>query len=422
MKQNSRYISKTRFSTNDLNNNNDKSRMKKQIMKTKNVIRTISSDNKQSRKKFKSKQKLNIEEEKNLKQSNEIIKSYNKKVNCSTNNLKQKKKINSLNRLVDDSKILLEEQNNILAQTNNLINSIEINNYEIGNIFKKNEKQNFCKCLEEYNPNLENILSNLKQNTKIVEFSNKINQKNENLKYKMQILSIDKNDDFRILETKLNSLISIFTNEMNSLQKFLYELGFENKFSEKITPENLTTDIIINYFNSLKNLIKEQKFKIEEKERQIKFLNKMKFEENKTSNINFTIKDNNKNLNINKEEKNNIENIKNSINNDRLKKIEELCIKNTYDIDSIKENYNISRINFEDFQRSKNIININNNNETNNNSDLGIQLEHNYTDSCFYPNIKESIPIKRGFDEINNNNMKEYISRTNESQPINKFI
>lgn len=418
MKQNSRYISKTRFSTNDLN----KSRMKKQIMKTKNVIRTISSDNKQSRKKFKLKQKLNIEEEKNLKQSNEIIKSYNKKVNCSTNNLKQKKKINSLNRLVDDSKILLEEQNNILAQTNNLINSIEINNYEIGKIFKKNEKQNFCKCLEEYNPNLEKILSNLKQNTKIVEFSNKINQKNENLKYKMQILSIDKNDDFRILETKLNSLISIFTSEMNSLQKFLYELGFENKFSEKITPENLTTDIIINYFNSLKNLIKEQKFKIEEKERQIKFLNKMKFEENKTSNINFTIKDNNKNLNINKEEKNNIENIKNSINNDRLKKIEELCIKNTYDIDSIKENYNISRINFDDFQRSKNIININNNNETNNNSDLGIQLEHNYTDSCFYPNIKESIPIKRDFDEINNNNMKEYISRTNESQSINKFI
>ena len=422
MKQNSRYISKTRFSTNDLNNNNDKSRMKKQIIKTKNAIRTISSDNNKTRKKFKSKQKLNIEEEKNLKQSNEIIKSYNKKVNCSTNNLKQKKKINSLNRLVDDSKILLEEQNNILAQTNNLINSIEINNYEIGNIFKKNEKQNFCKCLEEYNPNLEKILSNLKQNTKIVEFSNKINQENENLKYKMQILSIDKNDDFRILETKLNSLISIFTNEMNSLQKFLYELGFENKFSEKITPENLTTDIIINYFNSLKNLIKEQKFKIEEKERQIKFLNKMKFEENKTSNINFTIKDNNKNLNINKEEKNNIENIKNSINNDRLKKIEELCIKNTYDIDSIKENYNISRINFEDFQRSKNIININNNNETNNNSDLGIQLEHNYTDSCFYPNIKESIPIKRDFDEINNNNMKEYISRTNESQPINKFI
>ena len=33
MKQNSRYISKTRFSTNDLNNNNDKSRMKKQIIK-----------------------------------------------------------------------------------------------------------------------------------------------------------------------------------------------------------------------------------------------------------------------------------------------------------------------------------------------------------------------------------------------------
>ena len=421
MRQNSKYISKTRLSTNDLNTN--KSKTKKPIIKTKNIIRTNSSDI-IFRKKYKSRQKIKTEEEKNFKQTQDIKKGKTNDSNYSSNNLRDNKiKIKAnLNRLVDNSKILLEKQNEILSNTNSLMHNIEINNHEIDKIFKKNSKQNFCKCLEEFNPNLENILSNLKQNTKIVEFSNKIKQENDNLQYKMQILSIDKNDDFRILETTLNSCFNIFTNEMNSMLKFIYELGHENISFENITTENISPDIIVNYFNMLKKLIKEQQLKIEEKERQIKLLNKLKFSENKKSidskeeEKNFYMNDNNdKNYNTNISS---IENMKNSINNDRLKKIEDLCIHNTYDIDNIKENYNISRINFDNFQRSKNIIN---NAELNNNSDLGIQLEHNYTDSYFYPNIKESVPNKNISDEINNNNMKEYISRINESQPMDKF-
>ena len=428
MRLNSKKASKTRLSTNDLNNY--KSKTKKQIIKANNVIRTHSSDNK-SNKTFKSRQKIKIEEEKNLKQTHENIKGYNNDINYFSNNLKEKKIKTNLNRLVDNSKILLEQQNEILLNTNNLMHNIEINNHEIDKIFKKNAKQNFCKCMENYKPNLENILSNLKQNTKIVEFSNRIEQENNNLKYKMQILSIDKNDNFRIIETKLNSLKNIFSNEMNSMLKFLYELGHENISFERITTDNLSNDIIVNYFNMLKKLINEQKLKIEEKERQIKILNKIKLSE-KRNNLN--IKEEEKNLyisdNINIKINNDInfdtyyssiENIKNSINNDRIKKIEDLCIHNTYDIDNMKENNNnnISRINFDNFQRSKNIIN---NNELNNNSDLGIQLEHNYTDSYFYPNIKESVQNKKAFDEFNNNNKKEYILRINESQPMNKFV
>ena len=421
MRQNSKHISKARLSTNDLNTN--KSQTKKPILKKKNVIRTNSSDI-NSRKKYKSRQKLRTEEEKNFKQTQDVKKGKTNDTNYSFNYLRENKiKIKTnLNRLVDNSKILLEKQNEILSNTNSLMHNIEINNHEIDKIFKKNSKQNFCKCLEEFNPNLENILSNLKQNTKIVEFSNKIKQENDNLQYKMQILSIDKNDDFRILETKLNSFLNIFTNEMNSMLKFIYELGHENISFENITTENISPDIIVNYFNMLKKLIKEQQLKIEEKERQIKLLNKLKFSENKKSidskeeEKNFYMNDNNdKNYNTNIPS---IENMKNSISNDRLKKIEDLCIHNTYDIDNIKENYNISRINFDNFQRSKNIIN---NAELSNNSDLGIQLEHNYTDSYFYPNSKESVPNKKISDEINNNNMKEYISRINESQPMNKF-
>lgn len=162
---------------------------------------------------------------------------------------------------------------------------------------------------------------------------------------------------------------------------------------------------------------------------------------NKHSNL--IIKDDksseNKENNINYEDQNEASNESNSIsegnyfkiekkdkNNDRIKKIEELCLKHTYDIDNIKENNNlISQSYLDNFTRSKNTIN----NELNYNSDLGIQLEHNYTDSYFYPNIKESLSKNKKNDEnindANNkddNNIKEYISRINESQPMNKFI
>ena len=169
----------------------------------------------------------------------------------------------------------------------------------------------------------------------------------------------------------------------------------------------------------MKNTIKQLKLSNEEKEGQIELLKKIKNVENdkpKSSDNDNNIKNNIFNLNSNCSNKN----------NDRIKKIEELCLKHTYDIDNIKENNNlISQSYLDNFTRSKNTIN----NELNYNSDLGLQLEHNYTDSYFYPNAKESLSKNKKNDEnINNennkddNNIKEYISRINESQPMNKFI
>ena len=246
-------------------------------------------------------------------------------------------------------------------------------------------------------------------------------EENNNLKYQMQMLSIDKSDDFRNIESELKSLKNLYTNEMNSMLRYLYELGIEDisLSSGNIKSENLTSDIIINFFNTMKNIIKQLKLSNEEKEGQIELLKKIKNVENdkpKSSDNDNNIKNNIFNLNSNCSNKN----------NDRIKKIEELCLKHTYDIDNIKENNNlISQSYLDNFTRSKNTIN----NELNYNSDLGIQLEHNYTDSYFYPNIKESLSKNKKNDEnINNennkddNNIKEYISRINESQPMNKFI
>ena len=411
MKQKQKNNSKNKLSTKKTNTN------KSSV--SKHINRTTSSENR-SNKRYKSKQKIKIEEEKNFKENQDNIKRYKTHINYSMNLVSEKKK-NSINRLIDTSMNLLEQQNDILKQANSLMQNIEINNHEIGKIKKKEEKQNFTKNIGKYNENLEDILSKLKQNTREVDFSNRMKEENNNLKYQMQMLSIDKSDDFRNIQSELNSLKNIYTNEMNSMLRYLYELGIEDisLSSGNIKSENLTADIIINFFNSMKNTIKQLKLSNEEKEGQIGLLKKIKNVENdkpKSSDNDNNIKNNIFNLNSNCSNKN----------NDRIKKIEELCLKHTYDIDNIKENNNlISQSYLDNFTRSKNTIN----NELNYNSDLGIQLEHNYTDSYFYPNIKESLSKNKKNDEnindANNkddNNIKEYISRINESQPMNKFI
>ena len=411
MKQKQKNISKNKLSTKKTNT--------KKSSVTKHINRTTSSEN-SSNKRYKSKQKIKIEEEKNFKENQDNIKRYKTHINYSMNLVSEKKK-NSINRLIDTSMNLLEQQNDILKQANSLMQNIEINNHEIGKIKKKEEKQNFTKNIGKYNENLEDILSKLKQNTREVDYSNRMKEENNNLKYQMQMISIDKSDDFRNIQSELNLLKNIYTNEMNSMLRYLYELGIEDisLSSGNIKSENLTADIIINFFNTLKNTIKQLKLSNEEKEGQIELLKKIKNVENdkpKSSDNDNNIKNNIFNLNSNCSNKN----------NDRIKKIEELCLKHTYDIDNIKENNNlISQSYLDNFTRSKNTIN----NELNYNSDLGIQLEHNYTDSYFYPNVKESLSKNRKNDEnINNennkddNNIKEYISRINESQPMNKFI
>ena len=411
MKQKQKNISKNKLSTKKTNTN------KSSV--SKHINRTTSSENR-SNKRYKSKQKIKIEEEKNFKENQDNIKRYKTHINYSMNLVSEKKK-NSINRLIDTSMNLLEQQNDILKQANSLMQNIEINNHEIGKIKKKEEKQNFTKNIGKYNENLEDILSKLKQNTREVDYSNRMKEENNNLKYQMQMLSIDKSDDFRNIESELNSLKNIYTNEMNSMLRYLYELGIEDisLSSGNIKSENLTADIIINFFNTMKNTIKQLKLSNEEKEGQIELLKKIKNVENdkpKSSDNDNNIKNNIFNLNSNCSNKN----------NDRIKKIEELCLKHTYDIDNIKENNNlISQSYLDNFTRSKNTIN----NELNYNSDLGIQLEHNYTDSYFYSNVKESLSKNKKNDEnindANNkddNNIKEYISRINESQPMNKFI
>ena len=63
------------------------------------------------------------------------------------------------------------------------------------------------------------------------------------------MLSIDKNDDFRNIQNELNSLKNIYSNEMNSILRYLYELGFDNISLGNIKSENITQNLISNFFD-----------------------------------------------------------------------------------------------------------------------------------------------------------------------------
>jgi hypothetical protein len=68
----------------------------------------MSSSNTRTNKRIKPKQKIKIEEEKNLKASQELS-----DINYSMNLFREKKINNSINRLIDTSQNLLEKQNEI---------------------------------------------------------------------------------------------------------------------------------------------------------------------------------------------------------------------------------------------------------------------------------------------------------------------
>lgn len=468
-------LSKTKMSKN-INTlpNKEVNRTKKSTKKSFKK-KTTNSDSK-SIKISKISKKSDNEEEKFLKQSQDTFNSkiLNTDVDYSRNLISEKKVKNSIKRLIDTSESLLEEQNNILSQTDKLIQNIEVNEHEINKIQKRENPSNFNGCVNDYTENLDSILSKLKKSTKDIEFSNKIKEENNNLKYKMQMLSIDKNDDFRNIETELNSIKTVYSNEINSFLRFLNELGFDNIPIDHIAPNNLTTDKIINFFNLIKRTMKDLKDDAIEKDNQIKMMKKYNDNKEDLNNINndneyitkinneyskyktensfntlnnrFSNITNNNILSVNKDSINdnsvNNSNMNINMNNSRIKKIEDLCLqhnyeddnynkdknfeinsKNTYQMISNPENdYKNNQSYIDNFQRSKNMAN----NESNI-SGLGIQLEHDYSDSCFYQNVKDSytninkINENINYNENSNRIGNNYISQIdNQSQTINK--
>ena len=425
-----KILSKSKKSLNEnIIKNKDKNKSIKNSKKN-TINKAISPDIKQKKfNKVSNTFKSKNEEEKNFKRSQEKINSkiLQTSNDYSRNIISEKKVKNSIKRLIDTSENLLEDQNNLLMETEQLIQNIIVNDHEINKIEKRDNSSNFTGIIKDYTENLDIVLSKLKKKTKDIEFSNQIKEENNNLKYKMQMLSINKNDDYRNIEAELNSIKATYISEINGMLNFLNELGFQKlPFEHLVSQNDLTSEKITNFFKLIKKTIKQLKEDANDKQEQIEMLKKYKDNNNiinekqkifsNTENFN-KINDENENYNIQKSfnilnDTNNILSKNYNINNDRIKKIEDLCLQHNYEDDNNqlsqiynKKTYEIdNNIRCEDdnkknqsymdnFQRSKNMVN----NESNT-SGLGIQLEHNYTDSYFYQNMKES------YSNINNKN------------------
>ena len=343
---------------------------------------------------------------------NNINNNY-QETDYSNNIINEKKTKDSLKRLISTSHDLLNQQNNILAQCDEFAKNVTLNDFEIERVKMKQETDNFPEVVKNYTKNLGNILEKLRKTSKDIDESRKLREENNSLKYKVQMLSIDKSDDYLNIESQLTSARNIYANEMNSMINFFHEIGLDNNPIEKVTAMNFTEDKIISFFALVKKHMKDMKNKIDYQDEKIKDLsnenNKMK---QRIDNINmkteslFTknnidlndINNNNFNINSNNNYNNFNEDNKQFISNNSYNNINNNSIPNNY------KNYEETKKifpnnNFDDIELSNN--NPNYNSKLNNQD----QFTYNYNYN----------PIKRGIGESQN-----FISNTNTNQLINE--
>ena len=349
---------------------------------------------------------------------NNINNNY-QETDYSNNIINEKKTKDSLKRLISTSHDLLNQQNNILVQCDEFAKNVSLNDFEIERIKMKQETDNFPEVVKNYTKNLGNILEKLRKTSKDIDESRKLREENNSLKYKVQMLSIDKSDDYLNIESQLTSARNIYSNEMNSMINFFHEIGLDNNPIEKVTAMNFSEDKIISFFALVKKHMKDMKNKIDYQDEKIKDLsnenNKMK---QRIDNINmkteslFTknnidlndVNNNNFNINSNSNYNNFNEDNKQFISNNSYNNINNNSIPNNYkNYEETKKIFPDS--NFDNIQSSNNNLQINSNYNPNSKINNQDQFTYNYNYN----------PIKRGIGESQN-----FISNVNTNQLINE--
>ena len=306
---------------------------------------------------------------------NNINNNY-QEIDYSNSIINEKKTKDSLKRLISTSHDLLNQQNNILAQCDEFAKNVTLNDFEIERVKMKQETDNFPEVVKNYTKNLGNILEKLRKTSKDIDESRKLREENNSLKYKIQMLSIDKSDDYLNIESQLTSARNIYANEMNSMINFFHEIGLDNNPIEKVTAMNFSEDKIISFFALVKKHMKDMKNKIDYQDEKIKDL----------SNENNQIKQRIDNINM---------------------KTESLFAKNNIDLhDTNNNNYNINPNNYGNFnEENKQFITNNSYNNLNSNT-----IPSNYKN---YEETKKIFP-NNNFDDIElSNNNPNYNSKLN---------
>lgn len=215
------------------------------------------------------------------------IKSYNNNVSngyIENSNIFKK----TLDRLLITSKNLMEKQNNILYECDTLSKNVAMNDYAIQNLDKFETKSNFNKIMNIYTNKIIELFSQSKKNKSDFQINEELKKENNILKNKLQMISIDREDNIKQKDSEISTLKIVLVSEINHIINFLNEIGYSNLPVNKMEISDVTSQKLTNFFNLIIKIIKQMKELIHKKE---SVISKMTIEqhtlnENKTERIN----------------------------------------------------------------------------------------------------------------------------------------
>ena len=215
------------------------------------------------------------------------IKSYN---NNPSNGYIENSNIfkKTLDRLLITSKNLIEKQNNILYECDTLAKNVAINDYAIQNLDKFETKSNFNNIMNNYTNKIIELLSQSKKNKTDFQINEELTKENNLLKNKLQMISIDREDNIKQKDSEISTLKIVLVSEINHIINFLNEIGYSNLPVNKMEISEVTSQKLTNFFNLIIKIIKQMKELIHKKEAVISrmTIEQHTLSENKTERIN----------------------------------------------------------------------------------------------------------------------------------------
>lgn len=215
------------------------------------------------------------------------IKSYN---NNASNGYIENSNIfkKTLDRLLITSKNLMEKQNNILNECDTLAKNVAINDYAIQNLDKFETKSNFNNIMNNYTNKIIELFSQSKKNKTDFQINEELTKENNLLKNKLQMISIDREDNIKQKDSEISTLKIVLVSEINHIINFLNEIGYSNLPVNKMEISDVTSQKLTNFFNLIIKIIKQMKELIHKKESVISrmTIEQHTLSENKTERIN----------------------------------------------------------------------------------------------------------------------------------------
>ena len=141
-----------------------------------------------------------------------------------------------------------------------------MNDYAIQNLDKFETKSNFNNIMNSYTNKIIELFSQLKKNKTDFQINEELKKENNLLKNKLQMISIDREDNLKQKDSEISTLKIVLVSEINHIINFLNEIGYSNLPINKMETSDVTSQKLTNFFNLIIKIIKQMKELIHKKE------------------------------------------------------------------------------------------------------------------------------------------------------------